>query len=191
MIYPIVVYGNPVLRRQAQEISENYSGLLALIADMFETLEHAHGVGLAAPQINLSIRLVVIDASPFGEVDPKAVGFKKAFINPVILEEEGEPWAFNEGCLSFPGLYEDVFRKPNIRVSYRDENGQEHEQAFDGMIARIIQHECDHLNGKTFVDRLNPLRKTLLRRRLDDISKGEVKTSYRVDCARKTKSKRV
>lgn len=180
MIYPIVAYGDPVLRRQTREIGPDYPGLEQLVRDMFETMERAGGVGLAAPQIGLSIRLIVVDATPFGEEDPVAAGFRKALLNPEIYQEEGELWAFNEGCLSFPGLHEDVLRHSVVRIRYQDMEGGLHDETYGRYVARILQHECDHLNGKTFVDRLNPLRKTLLRRKLDNISRGAVDTDYRM-----------
>ncbi len=180
MIYPIVAYGDPVLRRQAAEISPQYPELARLIEDMFETMEHASGVGLAAPQIGLSLKLIVVDATPFGPEDPVAAGFKKALLNPEIYQEEGELWDFNEGCLSFPGLHEDVSRHAVIRIRYQDPDGTAHDETYDRYVARILQHECDHLNGKTFVDHLSPLRKALLKRKLDNISKGAVDADYRM-----------
>ena len=189
MILPIVAYGSPVLKKEAVEIEENYKDLDVLIANMFETMYEASGVGLAAPQINKSIRLFIIDASPFAEVeegeeaDPMAEGlegFKKVFINPVIEEEEGEEWAFAEGCLSIPKIREDVFRKPNIKISYFDENWKFQEDEYDGYAARIIQHEYDHVEGILFTDHLSPLKKRMLKKKLVNISKGEIDTQYRM-----------
>lgn len=180
MIYPIVAYGSPVLRTIAKPIDETYPDLKQLISDMVETLGSANGVGLAAPQINLPIRLIVIDATPFTEEDERAANFKRAFINPYIVEEDGEEWGFNEGCLSIPGINEDVFRKSRILLKYCDENMQSHEEYFDGILARIIQHEHDHLEGKTFIDRVNPLRRIFLKRKLEDISKGAVEHAYKM-----------
>ncbi|MEG1572596.1 MAG: peptide deformylase [Bacteroidales bacterium] len=189
MMYPIMAFGHGVLRKKALEVNSDYPNLSNLIGDMFETMIAAHGVGLAAPQINLPIRLVVIDATPFEEDYPEAKKFKKVLINPTILEESGELWVFNEGCLSFPGLHEDVSRASNVLVRYQDENFQWHEEAHHGVVARVIQHELDHLDGKMFIDRLNPLRKTLLKRRLDAISKGDVQTEYRILYPLKSKRK--
>lgn len=180
MIYPIVSYGNTVLRKKAQELSEEYPELQHLIGDMFETMDEAGGVGLAAPQIDLSIRLFVVDANPFSEDDPKAVGFRKAFINPTIIEEDGEPWVFNEGCLSFPGLHEDVLRKPRIKIKYQDEAFVWHEEELDGYVARVVQHEYDHIEGKVFIDKLSTLRRALIKKKLDNISKGAVSVDYRM-----------
>jgi peptide deformylase len=181
MILSIVGYGNPVLKKQAQEITKDYPELPKLIEDMFETMYAANGVGLAAPQVNLSIRLVVIDAEPFKEVYPEAEGFKKVFINPTILEYKGEIWSdFEEGCLSLPEIHEEVARPSEIVVKYYDENFQEHTEEFVGIRARVFQHEYDHLEGKVFVDRLSAIRKTLLKRRLSDIANNKVRTSYRM-----------
>lgn len=187
MIYPIVAYGDPVLRRKAETITPDYPELKQLIADMFQTMDHAHGVGLAAPQIGLSIRLIVVDATPFAEEDPKAAGFKKALLNPEIYREEGEEWAFNEGCLSFPGLHEDVSRLSVVHIRYMDEDGNAHDEVYDGYVARVLQHECDHLNGKVFVDHLSSLRKALLRRKLDNIAKGAVTADYKIKFGGKPK----
>lgn len=183
MIYPIVAYGDPVLRRQTDEITLDYPDLEQLVADMFETMDYAHGVGLAAPQIGLSIKLIVVDATPFVDEDPKAAGFKKALVNPEIYAEEGEEWAFNEGCLSFPGLHEDVRRLSVVHIRYMDLEGNLHDEVHDGMVARILQHECDHLNGRTFVDHLSNVRKVMLRRKLDCITRGAVRTDYRMKFA--------
>ncbi|NVO02324.1 MAG: peptide deformylase [Bacteroidetes bacterium] len=180
MILPIVAYGDPVLKKVASEIGPSYPGLKELIANMYETMYEAPGVGLAAPQIGLSIRLIVIDATAFAEDDEDVDGFKKVFINAKIYEEEGEEWLFNEGCLSFPNLREDVMRKPNIRIRYQDENFEKHDEEFSGIAARIIQHEYDHIEGIVFVDRISPLKKRLLKGRLNDISKGDVKVAYKM-----------
>jgi len=162
MILPIVAYGDPILKMVAEEIPENSPELTQLIADMFETMYLAKGVGLAAPQIGQSIRLFIVDGAPFAdeegeEPDPKAVGidsFKKVFVNPIIEEQSGEVWAFQEGCLSIPKIRENVHRKESILVSYFDENWLFHEERFDGYAARIIQHEYDHLEGILFIDKL-------------------------------------
>ncbi len=180
MILPIVAYGDPVLKKVAEEIDSDYPGLDKLITDMFETMYSSKGVGLAAPQINKSIRLFIIDASPFADEYPELEGWKKTFINPRILEEEGEEWDFNEGCLSIPGIREDVERKPELILEYEDENFELHEEKFDGIIARVIQHEYDHLEGILFTDHLSPLKKRLLKGKLNDISKGIVDVNYKM-----------
>lgn len=189
MILPIVAYGDPVLKKDAEEISKDYLGLKELIEDMFETMYAAQGVGLAAPQIGKSIRLFVVDGSPFAEQDedeepdPMAEGmegFKKVFINPIIEEEEGEEWGFHEGCLSIPKIREEVFRKEVIHISYYDENWNLKEERFDGYKARIIQHEYDHIEGILFTDHLSPLKRRLLTKKLQNISKGIISVSYKM-----------
>ena len=185
MILPIVAYGDPVLKKVAEEIDSDYPGLEKLIADMYETMYSSKGVGLAAPQINKSIRLFIIDASPFADEYPELEGWKKTFINPQILEEEGEGWDFNEGCLSIPGIREDVERKPELILEYEDENFELHEEKFDGVVARVIQHEYDHLEGILFTDHLSPLKKRLLKGKLNDISKGIVDVSYKMKFPKK------
>src|SRR5690606_26429332 len=180
MKLPIIAYGDPILRRKAAEINSDYPNLEQLIADMFETMYNAHGVGLAAPQVGLSIRLFVIDATPFAEDDEKLKDFKKVFINAQILSEEGEKWDFNEGCLSIPDIREDIGRNPVITISYCDENWKQHTETYTGLAARIIQHEYDHIEGKLFTDKLSPLRKAMLKNRLDAISKGMVKVDYKM-----------
>lgn len=189
MILPIVAYGDPVLKKEAIEIDEQFPALKQLIDNMFETMYEASGVGLAAPQIGQSIRLFVVDGSPFAEVDedeeedPRAVGmegFKRVFINPIIEEESGANWVFAEGCLSIPKIREDVSRKEKIRVTYYDENWQFHDEWFDGYKARIIQHEYDHIEGILFTDHLSVLKKRMLTKRLTNISQGEVKVSYKM-----------
>ncbi len=180
MKYPIYVYGTPVLRKKAKEIGWDYPGLKELITDMFETMKISDGVGLAAPQIGLSIRLIVIDASEMEEDDPALKDFRKVFINPVIIEESGEKWSFNEGCLSVPNIREDVERHSVVHVRYQDEYFKWHEEIYDGVKARIFQHEYDHLEGVLFVDRISPLRKRLLNNRLKAITKGDVSTSYKI-----------
>lgn len=181
MILPVLAFGHPTLKKKGKDIDQSYPGLQQLISDMFETMYSSDGVGLAAPQVNHSIRLFVIDASPFENNYPEAAGFKKVFINPDIYEEEGEEWAFNEGCLSFPGLREDIFRKPVIRIKYLDENFVEHDEQYDGVVARVIQHEYDHVEGIVFVDRMSSLKKMLLKGKLNDISKGNVEVSYKMN----------
>jgi peptide deformylase len=189
MIIPIVAYGDAVLKKEAKEIDANYPDLKKLIEDMFETMYEASGVGLAAPQIGKSIRLFIVDGSPFAEddedeeEDPRAKdmeGFKKVFINPIIEEESGEEWGFNEGCLSIPKIREEVFRKEKIVISYYNENWELKEETFDGYKARIIQHEYDHIEGVLFTDHLSPLKKRLLNKRLQNISKGEIRVDYRM-----------
>lgn len=178
MIYPIVMYGDPVLRQRAKDI-EPGTDLKQLIADMMETMHAANGIGLAAPQIGKGIRLFVVDGSSL-EDEPGMENFKKAFINPQILEETGTPWDFEEGCLSIPNIREKISRKEKLKIRYYDEDWNAHEEAYDGMQARIIQHEYDHIEGKMFVDYLTPLKKRLLKSKLADISKGKVDTEYRI-----------
>ncbi len=180
MILPVVAYGHPVLKRVAEDIEPDYPNLQQLIADMFETMYHSEGVGLAAPQINKSIRLFVIDADPFHETYPEAKGFKKVFINPEIVEVSEETWTFREGCLSLPDMNEDVVRPSKIVVNYLDENFVEHEEEFDGIKARVIQHEYDHLEGKVYVDRVAPMRKMMLKNKLRNISEGMVAVDYKM-----------
>ena len=189
MILPIVAYGDPVLKKEAEEIDKDYPELKQLIEDMFETMYEASGVGLAAPQIGRSIRLFVVDGSPFAEKDedeeedPRAVGmegFKKVFINPIIEEEEGKEWGFAEGCLSIPKIREEVLRKERVRLSYYDVNWNLHDEWFDGYKARIIQHEYDHIEGVLFTDHLSVLKKRLLTKRLANISQGIVNVDYKM-----------
>lgn len=178
MIYPIVMYGDPVLRQRAKDI-EPGTDLTQLVSDMFETLEGANGIGLAAPQIGKSIRLFVVDGTSL-EDEPGMEDFRKVFVNAQMIEEAGNPWEFEEGCLSIPNIRESVSRKEQLRIRYFDENWNEHEDTFSGMKARIIQHEYDHIEGKMFVDYLTPLKKRLLKGKLADISKGKVDTEYRI-----------
>jgi peptide deformylase len=180
MILPIAIYGNPVLRKQAVEIDENYENLKTLIDDMFYTMYKSDGVGLAAPQINKSISLIVVDATPFAEDDPTVKDFKKVIINPEIVEFLGEEESFNEGCLSLPNIREDVNRANKIRIIYQDENFKEHDEIWDGIRARVIQHEYDHLNGKLFTDRVSPIRRRLIAGKLNAIAKGKIKPNYRI-----------
>ena len=187
MILPIVAYGDPVLKKKALEIDKDYPKLEALIANMYETMYGASGVGLAAPQIGLAIRIFLVDASPFAEdedltEDEKAQlkDFKKTFINPVILEEEGDDWVFNEGCLSIPDVREDVFRQPKIKIQYQDEDFNTNVEEYDGLIARIIQHEYDHIEGVLFTDKLSSFKKRLLKGKLQNISKGKIRVDYRM-----------
>ncbi len=186
MELPIVAYGDPVLRKKAEEIDENYPNLSKLIEDMFETMYASNGVGLAAPQIGLPIRLFVVDAAPFAEdddddeVDEACADFKRVFINPVIFEETGDEWGFEEGCLSIPGIREEVKRKERLKIEYYDENWDLYEEELDGILARIVQHEYDHIEGILFTDKISPLRRTLLQGRLVDISKGKVDVNYKM-----------
>ncbi|HRY33061.1 MAG TPA: peptide deformylase [Bacteroidales bacterium] len=180
MILPIVSYGNAILKSRARDITADYPGLQALISDMFETMQSASGVGLAAPQVNLGIRLFVVDATPFADEDPRAKNFQKVFINPRITERSGEDVLYEEGCLSFPGIREEVSRKSSIRITYQDAQFQSHDEVYDGIIARIIQHEYDHIEGLLIVDHLSSLRKMLLKRRLKELTLGQVKVAYRM-----------
>jgi peptide deformylase len=179
MTYPIVVYGHPVLRKVAAEITREYPGLDKLIEDLFETMYYSEGLGLAAPQIGKSIRIFVIDGKPVAEDEPSLADFKKAFINPQITERCGELQPMNEGCLSIPNLREEVLRESHIRITYYDENWEFHNEVYDGYKARIIQHEYDHLDGVLFPDRLNPLRRRLLKGKLTAISKGNFEADYK------------
>jgi len=186
MVYPVYVYGMPVLRKVAKEIEKDYDGLPQLVENMFETMKASDGVGLAAPQIGKSVRLFVIDASEMEvEDEPDIKDFKRAFINPVITEEWGEKWDFQEGCLSIPLIREEVTRPSKLKIEYYDENWEFHVEEYDGVKARIIQHEYDHLEGILFVDKINPLRKKLLKSRLASISKGKVDIDYKIIHPRK------
>jgi len=180
MILPITAYGHPVLKKVAQDIDKDYPELEQFIKDMFETMYFAEGVGLAAPQVNKSIRVFVMDASHYADEIPEAKDFKKIFINAHITERSGDEKLVEEGCLSIPHIREEVWRKNDIRIEYYDENWQFHNETYSGMIARIIQHEYDHLDGILFVDKVSMLRKTLLKRKLQDISTGNVKTDYKM-----------
>ncbi|MBR77708.1 MAG: peptide deformylase [Flavobacteriales bacterium] len=179
MILPIVSYGSPVLRQKCEAISSNYENLDILLADMWETMYNASGVGLAAPQINKSIRLFIVDSSPFYD-DDKKDSLKKVFINPEILTEDGEEWVFNEGCLSIPGVREDVVRKSNITIKYQNENFVTITEKFDGVNARVIQHEYDHINGILFTDKVSTLKKKMIKGKLNDVTKGITPTDYRI-----------
>lgn len=187
MIYPIVGYGDPILRKETRFIERDEIDLKKLSADMFETMYAASGVGLAAPQVGLNIRIFVVDGTPFSEKDDdddepdlSLVDFKKTFINPEILEEEGEEWAFEEGCLSIPGIRGEVYRPEKLKIRYRDTDWNEYVEEYDGMAARIIQHEYDHLLGKLFVDYLPTLKKQFIKKKLTEISKGNVDADYRM-----------
>ena len=187
MILPIVAYGDPVLRKVGKEITKDYPKLEELIDNMKETMKNAQGVGLAAPQIGKDIRLFLIDASPFAESDELEEeeknflkGFKRTFINAQIIEEEGDEWAFNEGCLSIPNINEDVFRNDTIHIEYLDENFEKKTEALSVLAARIFQHEYDHIEGILFTDKLSSLKKRLLKKKLENISKGNIDVAYRM-----------
>ncbi len=179
MKLPIYVYGEPVLRKTAAAVDVENTDWKPLVADMFETMYNANGVGLAAPQIGRSIRLFVIDSEPFKETYPEARIYKGAFINPVITKMWGDDFVFGEGCLSIPDLNEDVTRKSQISVEFYDEEGKFHAEDFDGPVARIIQHEYDHLDGMVFTDRLSPIKKMVIKRKLNDIAQGKFRASYK------------
>lgn len=179
MIYPIVVYGHPVLKKVAADIESDHPGLKQFIDDMFETMYSAEGLGLAAPQVGKSIRLFVIDGAPVAEDEPELADFKRVFINARIVEKDGEIVPMNEGCLSIPNIREEVKRESHIRIKYRDENWIERDEVFEGYKARIIQHEYDHLDGRLFVEKINPLKKQLIKGKLSDISKGKFDVDYK------------
>ncbi|WP_296702610.1 peptide deformylase [Algoriphagus sp.] len=179
MIYPIVAYGNPILKKEAEEINEG-TELDSLIKDMFATMDNASGVGLAAPQINQGIRLFVIDSSLMLDEEDEEVGIRRAFINPIILDEYGDEYGFEEGCLSIPDVRAEIIRPDKLTIEYFDENWKLHEEEFSGMTARVIQHEYDHLEGILFVDYLKGLKKRLVKSKLIDVSKGKVSTDYRM-----------
>ncbi len=187
MILPIVAYGDPVLRKVGKEIDQDYPNLSELIENMKETMHNAKGVGLAAPQIGKAIRLFIIDASPFEDNEELEdeerkflKDFKGVFINPEILEESGDEWAFGEGCLSIPNINEDVFREETVEIEYLDESFQTQKRTLKGLAARIFQHEYDHIEGVLFTDKLSTLKKRLLKKKLDNISKGKVEVDYRM-----------
>ena len=192
MILPIVAYGTPVLRKVAVDIPKDYPQLQQFIADLFETMYASSGVGIAAPQVGKSLRVFVVDTSPFvnGEREEddefteeereQLKNLKKVFINAKMIKEEGEEWVFNEGCLSIPKIREDVSRKPKIRIQYVDEHFNPYDETYEGIAARVIQHEYDHIEGKLFTDRINPLRRRLLTGKLNDIAKGKVSVTYKM-----------
>lgn len=178
MIYPIVMYGDPVLKKRGRNIKKGELDVKQLAEDMFETMENAHGIGLAAPQIGKSLRMFVIDAAALEE--DELMDFRKVFINPEIIEETGDEWDFEEGCLSIPDIREIIYRKEQLTLRWFDENWEPHEETFDDMKARIIQHEYDHIEGVLFTDYLSPIKKRLLKGKLANISKGKIKTNYRI-----------
>lgn len=187
MILPIVAYGDPVLKKVAKPISKDFPNLNEFIENMWETMYNAHGVGLAAPQVGRSIRLFVVDASPFAQDEDLSVeeqeelkDFKKLFVNPTIVEETGEEWSFNEGCLSIPNVREDVTRKETIKINYFDADFNEYTETFSGLAARVIQHEYDHIEGVLFTDKLSSLKKRILKGKLSNIAKGKVNADYRM-----------
>jgi len=187
MILPIVAYGDPVLRKEAVDIENTHPNLDSILENMWETMYNASGVGLAAPQVGLPIRVFLVDTSPFSDDDALDAAeqkelstFKKTFINATILEESGEEWAFNEGCLSIPNVREDVFRKEQITIRYYDEHFKEYTNTYTGLVARVIQHEYDHIEGVLFTDKISALKKRLLKGKLGNISKGKVSVDYRM-----------
>lgn len=183
MVLPVYVYGMSVLRRVAPDIPEDFEGLDQFIKDLYDTMHASDGVGLAAPQVGKSLRIFVVDTTPMAENnddEPELKDFRKVFINPYILEEWGDTWSFEEGCLSLPNIREEVSRPENVRIEYYDENWNLHEEEYDGIRARVIQHEYDHLDGKLFTDKISPIRRKLLGTRLKAMSKGRVDCSYKI-----------
>lgn len=187
MILPIVAYGDPVLKKMGSEIEEDYPQLKDLISNMFETMYGAHGVGLAAPQIGRDIRLFIVDAEPFADDDDLSEeerdflkNFKRVFINPIIIEEKGKEWSMEEGCLSIPDIRENVSRQPEVLIEYYDENWELKEEWLTGFAARVVQHEYDHIEGVLFTDKINPVKKSFLKKKLSRISRGEVRVNYRM-----------
>jgi peptide deformylase len=187
MILPIYGYGDPVLRKVAEEITPDYPNLSGIIENMYDTMYNAYGVGLAAPQVGMAIRLFVIDTEPFSESDDltkeeqeQLKGFKQTFINAKIISEEGKEWSFNEGCLSIPDVREDVSRKEQVTIEYFDENFVKKTEVFDGLIARVIQHEYDHIEGVLFIDKISILKKALIKKKLQNIFDGKAKPDYRM-----------
>lgn len=179
MIYPIVIYGSPVLRNKSVDIDASYPDFKKLVDDMFLTLTEASGVGLAAPQIGKNIRLFIVDCTPWGEDDPSLADYKRVFVNAQIYERSEETDLFEEGCLSLPGIHENVRRSVRIRMRYLDENFVEHDEEFDGLPARVIQHEYDHIEGEVFTDHLSPLRRNLLRGKIMNLVKGKFRCAYK------------
>lgn len=181
MILPIISFGNSVLRTKCKNISKDYKDLDDLLSNMWETMYASRGVGLAAPQINNPIRVFIIDTQPFYDDEEEKIEgnpLKKVFINAKIINEEGDSWLFNEGCLSIPDIREDISRKSTIKIEYFDENFNKHIDTYDGLTARVIQHEYDHIEGVLFIDKISPLRKRMIKGRLNDISKGKVRVNY-------------
>ena len=196
MLLPIIAYGHPVLKRKAEVINKDYPKLLELIDDMFETMYNANGVGIAAPQIGLSIRLFIVDTNPFSEDETlsdeersQLKSFKKIFINPEILDQNGDEWSFEEGCLSIPNIRESVFRQESIKVQYFDENFTQHIESYDGLLARVIQHEHDHIEGILFTDKLSSFKKQLLKKKLLKISSGKLSFDYEMQFFKSSKNR--
>ncbi|MBO7113123.1 MAG: peptide deformylase [Bacteroidaceae bacterium] len=185
MILPIYTYGQSVLKKESEDIDNSYEGLEQLIKDMFETLRKAEGVGLAAPQVGLPIRLVVVDLDAISEDQPEFKGYFRTYINPYIEETSGDAVPYEEGCLSFPGIHEKVNRPSKVRVSWLDENFNEHDEWFEGFPARVLQHEIDHLDGKCFIDRMSPLRRQMNKKALSSIASGKFSCDYKVKVPRK------
>tara|TARA_B100000700_G_scaffold160735_1_gene177952 strand:- start:189 stop:779 length:591 start_codon:yes stop_codon:yes gene_type:complete len=187
MILPIVAYGDPVLKKKAKPIDKDYPKLEELISNMWDTMYNAYGVGLAAPQVGVPIRLFVIDAAPFAEDDDLTAeekeylkGFKRVFINAKVIEETGDEWAFSEGCLSIPDIREDIFRKPEVTIEYQDQNFETKKETFTGLAARVVQHEYDHTEGILFTEKISSLKKRLINGRLKKISSGKIKVDYKM-----------
>ena len=196
MILPILAYGNPVLKKKAKNISNDFIKLNEFIENMWETMNNANGVGLAAPQVGLSFRIFIVDTSPFADSESMnkdefelVSSFKKVFINPVIINETGNKWVFNEGCLSIPEVRADVKRPETILIKYFDEEFNQHQHSFNGIIARVVQHEYDHIEGVLFTDKISPLKRKLLKGKLIDISKGKIETDYKMKFSKLIKNK--
>ena len=196
MLLPIIAYGHPVLKRKAEVINKDYPKLLELINDMFETMYNANGVGIAAPQIGLSIRIFIVDTNPFSEDESlsdedrsELKSFKKTFINPEILDENGDEWSFEEGCLSIPNIRESVLRQESIKIQYFDENFNKHIESYNGLLARVIQHEYDHIEGILFTDKLSSFKKQLLKKKLLKISSGTLSFDYEMRFFKSSKKK--
>jgi peptide deformylase len=196
MLLPIIAYGHPVLKRKAEVINKDYPKLLELIDNMFETMYNANGVGIAAPQIGLSVRLFIVDTNPFSEDESlsdedrsELKSFKKIFINPEILDQNGDEWSFEEGCLSIPNIRESVFRQESIKVQYFDENFTQHIESYDGLLARVIQHEHDHIEGILFTDKLSSFKKQLLKKKLLKISSGKLSFDYEMQFFKSSKKR--
>ena len=191
MILPIIGYGNPILKITSKDVNNSYPNLKQLISDMYETMYNANGVGLAAPQIGKSIRLFIIDTAPFLNIDEneiegiKVESIKQTFINPVIIQESGDSWSFEEGCLSIPHIREDVKRKSDINIQFYDENFTLNKKSFSGIVARVIQHEYDHIQGILFTDKLTSFKKRLLKNKLNNIEKGNIDIDYLMDFNKK------
>lgn len=180
MNYPVTLYGDPLLRKKAIPVEKNHEGLEEIIENMWKTMYNSDGVGLAAPQVGLSIRIFVVDASEAADEEPELKDFRKVFINPEIIERTGEEWIMDEGCLSLPEIREDVLRPDRVRIRYSDENFEPHDEEYSGFAGRVIQHEYDHLEGILFIDHLSPLKKRLLKSKLRNIALGKVTPNYKI-----------